>query len=86
MAVAGSLPSWFLKAAAAESWHRCWQHSPTVLSYVSDIWGMQLAAASAAGKSSSTAGSTAERLQLAHLRRLLGLRQGAGDVAVPRAP
>lgn len=85
MAVAGRLPSWFLKAAAAESWHQCWQHSPTVLSYVSDFWGMQLAAASAAGKSSSTAG-TAERLHLAHLRRLLGLRQGAGGVAVPRAP
>ncbi|KAI3436045.1 hypothetical protein D9Q98_002102 [Chlorella vulgaris] len=41
-----------------------------VLSYGSEVWGMQLAAASAAGKPSSTAGSKAERPHLAHLRRL----------------
>ncbi|KAL4854747.1 hypothetical protein ACK3TF_004665 [Chlorella vulgaris] len=53
-----------------------------VLSYGSEVWGMQLAAASAAGKTSSTAGSTAERLHLAHLRRLLGVRQGTPTAVV----
>jgi hypothetical protein len=47
-----------------------------VLSYGSEVWGMQLAADNAAGKTSSTAGSKAERLHLAHLRRLVGVRQG----------
>ncbi|KAL4857864.1 hypothetical protein ACK3TF_001848 [Chlorella vulgaris] len=53
-----------------------------VLSYGSEVWGMQLAAASAAGKTSSTAGSKAERLHLAHLWRLLGVRQGTPTVVV----
>ncbi|KAL4855790.1 Retrovirus-related Pol polyprotein from type-2 retrotransposable element R2DM [Chlorella vulgaris] len=53
-----------------------------VLSYGSEVWGMQLAAASAAGKTSSTAGSKAERLHLAHLRRLLGVRQGTPTAVV----
>ncbi|KAI3432723.1 hypothetical protein D9Q98_004265 [Chlorella vulgaris] len=53
-----------------------------VLSYGSEVWGMQLAAASAAGKTSSTAGSKAERLHLAHLRRLLGARQGTPTIMV----
>ncbi|KAI3432470.1 hypothetical protein D9Q98_004019 [Chlorella vulgaris] len=53
-----------------------------VLSYGSEVWGMQLAAASATGKTSSTAGSKAERLHLAHLRRLLGVRQGTPTAVV----
>ncbi|KAI3432579.1 hypothetical protein D9Q98_004128 [Chlorella vulgaris] len=47
-----------------------------VLSYGSEVWGMQLAAASAAGKTSKAAGSNAESLHLAHLRRLLGAAMG----------
>ncbi|KAI3436751.1 hypothetical protein D9Q98_006163 [Chlorella vulgaris] len=53
-----------------------------VLSYGSEVWGMQLAAASAAGKTSSTAASKAERLHLAHLRRLLRVRQGTPTAVV----
>ncbi|KAL4858040.1 hypothetical protein ACK3TF_001993 [Chlorella vulgaris] len=53
-----------------------------VLSYGSEVWGMQLAAAGAAGKTSSTAGSTAERLHLAHLRRLMGVWQGTPTAVV----
>ncbi|KAI3428416.1 hypothetical protein D9Q98_007243 [Chlorella vulgaris] len=53
-----------------------------VLSYGSEVWGMQLATASAAGKTSSTAGSKAERLHLAHLRCLLGVRQGTSTAEV----
>ncbi|KAI3425358.1 hypothetical protein D9Q98_009122 [Chlorella vulgaris] len=48
----------------------------------SEVWGMQLAAASAAGKTSSTAGSKAERLNLANLRRELGERQGTPTAVV----
>jgi hypothetical protein len=47
-----------------------------VLSYGSEMSGMQLAAASAAGKASSAVGSKAGRLHLALLRRLLWVRQG----------
>ncbi|KAI3436382.1 hypothetical protein D9Q98_002436 [Chlorella vulgaris] len=43
-----------------------------VLSCGLEVWGMQLAAASTAGKTSSAAGSKAEGLHQAHLRRLLG--------------
>jgi hypothetical protein len=43
---------------------------------------MQLAAPRAAGKTSSTAGSKAERLHLAHLRRLLRVRHGTPTAVV----
>ncbi|KAI3432563.1 hypothetical protein D9Q98_004112 [Chlorella vulgaris] len=45
-----------------------------VLSYGSEVWGMQLSAANAAGKTSSTAGGTAEPL--------LGVRQGTPTAVV----
>jgi hypothetical protein len=54
----------------------------SVLSYGSEVWGMQLAAAGAAGCSSSPAGSRPERLHLAYLRRLLGVRQGTPNAVV----
>ena len=43
---------------------------------------MQLAAAGAAGQSSSPAGSKPERLHLSYLRRLLGVRQGTPNAVV----
>jgi hypothetical protein len=54
-----------------------------VLSYGSEVWGMQLAAASAAGKFSSTTGSKAAQLHLAHFWCLLGVRQGTQAAVVP---
>jgi hypothetical protein len=42
------------------------------LAYGSQVWVMELATASAAGKTSNTASSEAERLHLAHLWRLPG--------------
>ena len=54
----------------------------SVLSYGSEVWGMQLAAAGAAGRCSSPAGSKPERLHLAYLRRLLGVRQGTPHAVV----
>ena len=52
----------------------------SVLSYGSEVWGMQLAARAAAGSGST--GCAAEKLHLSFLRNLLGVRQSTPNAVV----